>query len=57
MKTIKLNKSKEYQIGNVRVDKVLFDKIEELAKSNNTSNQTIIRAILENCIDDIKIIN
>lgn len=54
MKVISLNKTKDFQIGNVRVDKDLFDKISNLAKLQGVSAQTIVRAILEAFIDEVK---
>lgn len=53
MKEIRLNKTKEFQIGNVRVDEVLFKKITKIAEENGVSNQVIVREILSNFIDDI----
>lgn len=57
MKNIRLNKSKEYQIGNVRVPEYLFIKIEKLAKSNNVSKQEIVRVLLENFIDEVNFVD
>ena len=56
MKEIKLNRTKDYQVGNVRVSKEIFEKITALAKENKVTNQTIVRAIVENFIDEIKIV-
>lgn len=53
MKTIHINKTKDYQIGNVRVDKITFDKIHKLAKENEVSLQTIVREIVSNFIDEV----
>ncbi len=53
MKEIILNKTKEFQIGNVRVTKEVFDKVAKLAKNNGVSPQTIVRAILDNFIDEV----
>lgn len=55
MKEIRLNKSKEFQIGNVRVDEVLYNKIKKLADENEVSPQTIVREILANFIDEVVI--
>lgn len=54
MKEIKLITPSEKMIGNVRVSLGLFNKIEKFAKDNGVSNQEIIRAVLENCIDEVK---
>ena len=56
MKEIILNKTKDFQVGNVRVSQETNDKIIKLAKENKVSNQTIVRAIIENFIDEVKII-
>ena len=45
MKEIHLNKTKDYQIGNVRVDECLYRKIDKLATENEVSPQTIVREI------------
>lgn len=52
---IHLKKTAERQIGNVRVSPETFHKIEEIAKRGNVSNQSVIRAILEQVIDDIEL--
>jgi len=53
MKEIHLNKTKDYQIGNVRVDECLYRKIDKLATENEVSPQTIVREILANFIDEV----
>lgn len=53
MKIIALNKTKDFQIGNVRVSESLFNKIKKIAKDNDISMQTVVRAILENSIDEV----
>lgn len=57
MKEIRLNKTKDYQIGNVRVDKETYIKIDKLAEENDVTMQTIVREILVNFIDDVIIKN
>lgn len=52
-KVIRLNKTKDFQIGNVRVDKHVFDKVHKLAKENKVTAQTIVREILANFIDEV----
>lgn len=54
MKEIKLIKSSDKILGAVRVSDDVFKKIVDLAKSQGVTNQDIVRAILVNCIDDIK---
>lgn len=56
MKEVILNKTKDFQIGNVRVSEVVFNKVEYFAKKNKVTNQTIVRVVLENFIDEIKFI-
>lgn len=53
MEIITLSKTKDYQIGNVRVDKTTFDKVSKIAKEQKVSNQQIVRAILERLIDAV----
>lgn len=54
MKEIKLITPSDKQIGNVRVSDGLFNKIEKLSIDNGVSKQEIVRAILENVIDEVK---
>lgn len=53
MEKITLNRSKYYQIGNLRVGKTTFDKITKIAKEQKVSNQQIVGAILEKFIDKV----
>jgi len=53
MKQITLNKAKDYQIGNVRVNEALYQKIQHLAKTHKVSPQAIVRSILESFIDEV----
>lgn len=55
MKEIKLTKSTDKIIGALRCSTKVFDKVEKLAKENKVTKQDIIRAILEECIDEVKI--
>ena len=48
---LKIKKTAEKIIGAVRVSPEVFDKISVLAKKEKVTNQTIIRAILEQVID------
>lgn len=54
MKQVKLNKNKDAQIGFVRVSQRLYDKIEQVSKKHKVSMQTVVREVLENCIDDVE---
>jgi len=54
MKEIKLITPSDKQIGNVRVSLRLYNKISDIAKQHDVSNQEIVRAILENVIDEVK---
>lgn len=55
MKEIILSKSTDKIIGALRCSTRVYDKIEKMAKDNKSTKQDIIRAILENVIDGIKI--
>jgi hypothetical protein len=55
MKEIILTKTSDKIIGALRCSKRVYDKIEKMAQDNKSTKQDIIRAILENVIDDIKI--
>lgn len=50
---IKLNKNKDAQIGFVRVSQRLYDKIQDVSKKHKVSMQTVVREVLENCLDDV----
>ena len=56
MKEIKLIKKTAKIIGAVRVSEELFNKVKKLAKEHGVTNQDIVRTVLENCIDDIKLV-
>lgn len=56
MKEIILNKTKDFQIGNVRFSKETFDKVTKLAKANKVSNQVIVRVVVDNFVDEVKLI-
>lgn len=53
MKEIHINKTKDFQIGNVRVDEDTFNKVRKLADENEVTMQTIVREILVNFIDEV----
>ena len=52
MKEIRLSKTSDKIIGNLRVSDKTYTRIEELSKANNVSNQEIVRAIVESFIDE-----
>ena len=55
MKEIRLQKTSDKIIGSLRCSKRVFEIVERLAKENKVTKQDIIRAILEEVIDEIKI--
>jgi len=55
MKEIKLHKSTDKVIGALRCSTKVYDIVEAMAAANNVTKQDIIRAILEEVIDEIKI--
>lgn len=52
---IQIKKSSDKQIGMLRLPKNTYDKIEKLAKKKEVSKQEIIRAILNQIIDEVEI--
>lgn len=54
MKEIRLQKSTDKIIGSLRCSTRVFEKLEEMATTNNVTKQEIVRAILEEFIDEIK---
>lgn len=50
---LKIKKNEDKIIGSLRVSTEVFDKIERLAKKEKVSSQAIVRAILEQFIDQI----
>lgn len=56
MKKIILSQKAEKQIGGVRVSLNLYKKLDKIAKQNNVTIAEVMRSILEQVIDDIKII-
>ena len=55
MKEIRLHKSADKIIGALRCSERVFKILEQMAKENKVTKQDIIRAILEEVIDEIKI--
>lgn len=51
---LKISKTLNRQIGNVRVSDKVFKKIEEISKKEKVNKQEVVRAILEQVIDEIK---
>ena len=49
---IRLAKQKDKQIGALRIDTDVFNKIDELSKLHKVSRQVIARAILEQAVLD-----
>ena len=52
---IRIAKSADKIIGSLRVSEQVFIKIEKIAKKEGVSNQEVVRAILDQVIDDIEI--
>lgn len=52
---LQIHTPSDKQIGNVRVSDKVYKKIEFLAEAKDVSNQAIIRAILEQVIDEVKV--
>lgn len=55
MKDIRLIKSSDKIIGALRCSERVFDKIGKMADENGVTKQDIVRAILENVIDEVNI--
>jgi hypothetical protein len=51
---LQLHQKTERIIGALRIEGPVFDKIERIAKKQKTSNQTVIRAILNQVIDSVE---
>ena len=51
---IRIVKSSDKQIGNLRVSDSVFKRLEEIAKKEKVSKQEIVRAILDEVIDKIE---
>jgi|JI8StandDraft_1071087.scaffolds.fasta_scaffold2421540_1 predicted DNA-binding protein len=54
MKEIRLQKSTDKVIGALRCSTRVYEKVEAMATAQNVTKQDIIRAILEEVIDEIK---
>lgn len=54
MKEIRLQKSTDKIIGSLRCSTRVYEKIDAMATAQNVSKQDIVRAILEEVIDEIK---
>ena len=55
MKEIILAKTSDKLISALRCSTRVFEKLEQMALDNKCTKQDVIRAILENVIDEIKI--
>lgn len=52
---IRIAQSADKIIGSLRVSNKVFDKIAEIAKVKGVSNQEVVRAILDQIIDEVEI--
>jgi len=52
---IRLAKSTDKQIGNLRVSSEVFDKLESIAKKKGVSKQEVVRAILDQIINEVEV--
>lgn len=52
---IHISRNADKIIGALRVSKKVYDIVTQIAKNEGVSNQEVIRAILEQVIDDIEI--
>lgn len=57
MKIIRLNKTKEKIIGALRCSDRVYEIVSAMADAQNVTKQEIIRAILEEVIDEVKFNN
>jgi predicted DNA-binding protein len=55
MKEIILSTKAEKQIGNVRISLSLYNKLDKISKDNGVTMSEVMRSILEQVIDEIKI--
>ena len=51
---IRLSKSTDKQVGNLRVSSDVFIKLEKIAAEEKVSKQEIVRAILDEVIDKVE---
>lgn len=51
---IRISKSSDKQIGNLRISEKVFNRLEEISEKEKVSKQEIIRAILDEVIDKVK---
>ena len=52
---IRINKTTDKIIGALRCSTRVYDKVEKLAKEQKVTKQDIIRAILEEVIDEVEV--
>lgn len=53
MNEINLNKNKDRIVGAVRLSEDTYQKVYAAANKNGVTLQEIIRAVLDNCIDEV----
>ncbi len=51
---IRIAKTANYVIGSLRVSKEVFEKVKKIAKEKGASNQEVVRAILDQVINDVE---
>lgn len=56
MKEIRLHKTTDKIIGALHCSIRVYEKVKKMSKENNVSMQDVVREILENVIDEVKII-
>jgi predicted DNA-binding protein len=52
---IHISKSADAQLGTMRINQHVFERLEEIAKEKGVSKQEVVRAILDQVIDDIEV--
>lgn len=52
---IHIKKSSDKQIGNLRISAEVFEKLDKLAKKKGVSKQEIVRAILDQIINEVEV--
>lgn len=52
---IRIAKNADKIIGSLRVSLKVFEKVSAMAKKANVSNQEVVRAILDQVIDDVEV--
>ena len=52
---IRISKSSDKQIGNLRVSAEVYEKLDKLAKKKGVSKQEVVRAILDSVINEVEV--